>query len=168
MPVEPSTMASLKKGTTEQILAKIPKEKADRFELFWQKYCKFCKDRGANSGAKKPAAIAWVDLVKTNFRGQGIEAFEKGSLLFKKRQGDKTSGIPHGCRFLYTAQKGSGAWEDMLEQERASTFATPAATEQRGVNRLFVAQPSVEVSPEERAAMVKRMREASKRKTQSA
>lgn len=102
---------------SEEILKDLNPEMRDRFDSFWKGYCKFCKDRGASSGAKNQAAREWIELVGSGFHGKGLQEFNRGVKLFVRLQGDRTSGIPHGCRFLYAPSKGSGLWEDALEQE---------------------------------------------------
>jgi hypothetical protein len=163
---DPKRLAQEKRGTSEQVLAKIPSEMRDLFEKFWTWYCKFCKDRGASAGAKKQAAMAWRDLIQSDFRGHGFEGFRDGLRLFAKRQGDNKSGIPHACRFLFAVSKGSGAWEDAIEQEQSSRASDPGILRPdkgepaRGHSRVYTAADFAfepEGTPEERKAHIERL-----------
>ena len=102
--------------TSEQILALLPEPMQQRFGKFWQGYSAFCDERQARTGPKKKAVVAWKFLVDGDFNGKGLDGFENGVRTFLKQQGDRTAGIPHAARFLFSTANGSGAWEDALEQ----------------------------------------------------
>ena len=79
-----------------------------------------------------------------------------------------------GIGYIENLIKGEkwAALESLLDEAKERSRGTQSSqpeTEKRGVNRLFVASRSgVKTSPEERAAMVNRMREASRRKSKPA
>jgi hypothetical protein len=109
--------AALKNQTSEQILGLVSESMQARFNKFWEGYCAFCDERQARAGAKKKAVIAWKFLIESDFNGKGLLGFEAGVRAFLKQQGDRTAGIPHAERFLYSISNGSGAWEDAMEQD---------------------------------------------------
>ena len=108
--------ASHKNQTSDQILALLEEPLRDRFDKFWTGYSAFCTQRQAKTGPKKAAVIAWKFLAESDFNHRGLDAFNEGVKVFVRLQGDRTAGIPHASRFLYSSSNGSGAWEDALEQ----------------------------------------------------
>lgn len=105
-----------KNQTSEQILAMLPEAMQARFRKFWKGYSRFCTERNAKTGPIKRAVVAWKFLVDGDFNGKGLSGFDEGVRVFLKQQGDRTAGIPHASKFLFSTINGSGAWEDALEQ----------------------------------------------------
>lgn len=140
--------AAAKNQTSEQILALLPEAMQARFEKFWKGYSAFCDERQARAGAKKKAVVAWKFLVESDFNGKGLGGFEEGVRMFLKQQGDRTAGIPHASRFLYSTSNGSGAWEDAIDQAsshgRISDLA-PGTSDRGNAPPIFVA-PEVDES----------------------
>lgn len=112
-----------KKKTSKDLLDELSPEMKARFDKFWLGYQAYAVGKNSSPGSKKPAASAWVALVRSNFNGRGIDAFEVGNRLFLRQQGASEIGIPHACRFLFSAANGTGRWEDAIDREAACQAA---------------------------------------------
>lgn len=104
----------------DEVLVELPAAQVEAFNNFFAWYQKEAGKAGKETPSSyAESAIAWKDLLDSNYRGHGYEAFRKGCAAFQaqaRASNGRMPGVPDAERFLYPKARATAKWEDYLGQ----------------------------------------------------